>query len=255
MTQKTPTGNRLTGFYRGKVLARSKNGKGYLKVFIPGVYPEEFNSLENATNLPDCEQAAPLFGGCNNGNGTFSYPNEGSVVWCFFQNGDPNFPVYFASSPGTTKAAGQFATCEQKLPTEGDAVGPKGGAYVHKITCGNSTVMISELGHVTIKNHCKDTKTNEERIAQIEMDETGCIHIYGTKSVMVETEVFKVDASKQMKFSSPYITFDTKRNTARNGSISKSGQNGITLLSDTVTMNVPEGYITAVSLPNGIHCV
>jgi len=106
MTQNTTTGNKLIGFYRGKVLARSKNGKGFLKVFIPGVYPEEFNNLDKATNLPDCEQASPLFGGCNDGNGMFSYPNEGSVVWCFFQNGDPNFPVYFAACPGTTNSAG-----------------------------------------------------------------------------------------------------------------------------------------------------
>lgn len=39
-------------------------------------------------SLPSAEQAAPLFGGTYNGNGMFSYPNIGSIVWVFFENCD-----------------------------------------------------------------------------------------------------------------------------------------------------------------------
>lgn len=45
-----------------------------------------------------------MFGGTNKGNGMFSYPNIGSVVWCFFQNGDQNFPVFFAATLGGERA-------------------------------------------------------------------------------------------------------------------------------------------------------
>lgn len=36
----------------------------------------------------------------NNAKGTFSIPNVGAHVWCFFRNGDPLKPVYFAVSFG-----------------------------------------------------------------------------------------------------------------------------------------------------------
>ena len=43
----------LLGFYRGKVLARSQNKHGYLKIWIPGVYPDEYEQQPN--KLPDAE--------------------------------------------------------------------------------------------------------------------------------------------------------------------------------------------------------
>lgn len=36
----------------------------------------------------------------NLGTGMFGYAREGQFVWCFFQEGDPHFPVYFAASYG-----------------------------------------------------------------------------------------------------------------------------------------------------------
>jgi len=38
--------------------------------------------------IPPAEQAASLFAGTNNGSGVFTYPNIGSIVWCFFANND-----------------------------------------------------------------------------------------------------------------------------------------------------------------------
>ena len=62
------------------------------------MYPD--SCADNPDTIPDAEQAGPLFGGINSGNGCFSYPNIGAVVWCMFQNGDQNYPVYFASRLG-----------------------------------------------------------------------------------------------------------------------------------------------------------
>lgn len=72
-----PEGNKLFGFYRGKVIRHLPAGK--LKVYIPGVY-----LTDEPDELPECEQATPLFAGTNKGNGCFSYPNLESIVWCFF---------------------------------------------------------------------------------------------------------------------------------------------------------------------------
>ena len=74
----------LFGFYRGKVVKHCKDG--FCKVFIPGIYPDEFENNPDA--LPDAEQASPLFGGGTQGNGMISIPDVNATVWCFFQNGD-----------------------------------------------------------------------------------------------------------------------------------------------------------------------
>lgn len=94
MIESTPGGNRVSGFYRGKVVAHSTNGK--CKIFWPGVTPPDFE--DKPDELPDSEQAAPLFAGAANANGVFFYPDIGSFVWGFFANEDVNFPVYFAST-------------------------------------------------------------------------------------------------------------------------------------------------------------
>lgn len=77
---------KLTGFYRGTVLKHLSNGK--CKIWVPGVYPAEWNSYGNADLIPSAEQASPIAFGANHGNGVFSYPNIGSIVWCFFERGD-----------------------------------------------------------------------------------------------------------------------------------------------------------------------
>lgn len=97
MTEKTPVGLKLVGFYRGIVKAHSPNGK--CKIFWPGVTPAEwFEDDEKLSLIPDAEQAAPLFASGGDGNGTFCYPEVGTTVWGFFENGDANFPVYFATT-------------------------------------------------------------------------------------------------------------------------------------------------------------
>lgn len=70
------------GMYRGIVLKHLSHGK--CKVWVPGVYPDDWQYLENADCLPDAEQASPISFGTNKGLGVFSYPNINSVVWVFF---------------------------------------------------------------------------------------------------------------------------------------------------------------------------
>lgn len=95
---------KLFGFYRGTVLKHLTFGR--CKVYIHGVYDPTL--MDTPDLIPDAEQAASLFGGCNTGNGVFTYPNIGTTVWCFFANGDQNMPVFFASTLGGDNAFGQY---------------------------------------------------------------------------------------------------------------------------------------------------
>ena len=95
--EKTEIGtNKLNGFYRGTVKEVGKFGQ--CKIFWHGVSPNVW--LENPEMLPWSEQASPLFASANNTDGLFFYPDIGTTVWGFFQDGDANYPVYFASCIG-----------------------------------------------------------------------------------------------------------------------------------------------------------
>ena len=114
MTQETQIGNKLFGVYRGQVIQHLTHG--YCKIYIPGIYPEEWKDTPQL--IPPAEQAASLFAGANNGSGVFTYPNIGSIVWCFFANNDQNYPIYFASSLGGENAFGQYAIGLDTVTTE-----------------------------------------------------------------------------------------------------------------------------------------
>ena len=94
----------LHGFYRGTVLQQLEHG--LCKIYVYGVYSKNF--INDPNRLPIAEPATPLFGGGDNGNGIFSYPNIGSTVWVFFANGDQNYPVYFAQTLGGMRAKYQY---------------------------------------------------------------------------------------------------------------------------------------------------
>lgn len=188
-----------SGFYRGKVLARSNSKHGRVKIWIPGVYPEEWeNSPEN---LPDAEPAMPLFAGCNGGNGMFSYPNINSTVWCFFANNDQNMPVYFAATYGGTDAAGQFDTCAQ-LPSAVD------GAYVHKICAGKTTIILAETGNFIIETLALDGK-NKPQTVTINGDQSGNLKINSSACIDISTNEMRIRAFDKMSFASPRVEFNT----------------------------------------------
>lgn len=191
--------NRCSGFYRGKVVQRSSNKHGFLKIWIPGVYPQEWQTTP--AKLPDAEPASPLFAGCNNGNGMFSYPNIGSTVWCFFQNEDQNFPVYFAATYGGPDAAGQFAACEP-LPDKSD------GAYVHKICCGKTTILLSEVGNLKLETRTVDSKDNPKSVT-LTLDQSGNLKIHGSSSIDIDTRDMRFIATNRLEIKSPVIEVST----------------------------------------------
>ena len=95
--------SRQFGIFRG-IVKDNTGDKGYCKIFIPGIYPAEYEN--NTQLLPWAEPAQSLFGGnysssgLNSETGICSWPKIGAVVFIFFDQGDHNFPVYFAASQG-----------------------------------------------------------------------------------------------------------------------------------------------------------
>lgn len=88
----------FNGFYRGMVID-NKGERGKCKIFIPGTYPDDFKNTPE--NLPWAEPAMGLFGGHNNGQGMTEWPQVSAWLWCFFDHGSHNHPVYFAACQGS----------------------------------------------------------------------------------------------------------------------------------------------------------
>ena len=102
------------GNYRGMVVSDyDPNVKGKVKIYVPGVYPEEL--AENPSTLPWAEPAMSLFGGSwtneregdlNSETGVTSIPHsskmplEGAQVWVLFEQGNWMRPIYFAACQG-----------------------------------------------------------------------------------------------------------------------------------------------------------
>jgi hypothetical protein len=99
------------GMYRG-VVVHNVDDKvmGRIKVYVPGIYPEEYAA--DPMKLPWAEPAMPLFGGSGNWRdmslnketGACSVPHankddfdSAAQVWVFFEEDDPQKPVYFAA--------------------------------------------------------------------------------------------------------------------------------------------------------------
>lgn len=80
------------GFYRGQVAQCLTNG--FCRILIPDI----LEIIRGDVNtLPLAEPAQSIGGGLVE-NGTYMYPEEGSIVWCFFEGGNVERPVYFATS-------------------------------------------------------------------------------------------------------------------------------------------------------------
>lgn len=85
---------KLPWFYRAQVLDNNdpnKTGRVKLNVFTI------FDGVDK-DDLPWAVPATSLFTGSGPGYGHFAVPEVGSQVWCFFDAGDFNQPVYFAEA-------------------------------------------------------------------------------------------------------------------------------------------------------------
>lgn len=183
----------LYGFYRGIVLKHLAHGR--CKIWIPTVYPNEWNVEDKADLLPSAEQASSLAFGTNNGNGVFSYPNIGSMVWCFFERGDQNFPVYFASTLGGGAA---FSQWDESFAMAGNH---PNDAFVHHIETGNTHLTFNESGFVKINTH----DAGGSSTSTITMDSSGNITLESTDTITLKAKNITIEGSTQIDMKAPNI--------------------------------------------------
>lgn len=187
---------KLYGCFRGVVLKHLSNGE--CKIWIPSVYPDELSTVENADKLPSAQQATSLAFGASDGNGVFSYPSISAVVWCFFERGDQNFPVYFASTLGGTAAAKAW---DVSFAMRGQ---PPNDAYVHHIQLHDTHVYLSESGSIEIDTH-NGAKTNS---CKFTMDANGNIMLKSSNTIALNAPNIVLNSKNQIDLSSQYINQD-----------------------------------------------
>lgn len=157
MLEESKVGTKLVGFYRGEVRKHCERGK--CKIFWPGVTPNEFGGMESIDKLPEAEQAAPLFASAYNVDGVFFYPDLGTTVWGFFENGDINHPVYFASTLNSEDRDAVYNTdCKEKIKTTEDYNGNE-SRRTAVISLGDLKVKINaEKKALEISDNSTDSK-------------------------------------------------------------------------------------------------
>lgn len=201
----------VNGFYRGTVIEHLSNG--FCKVFIPGIYPDEWK--DDPDMLPPAEQAAPLSFGTNTGLGVFSYPNIGSTVWCFFANGDQNYPVYFASTLAGPEATANWDKSRPMVGSHPD------DAYVHKVHVKNSDIEISETGYIKV------TTQNSGATTSVTLDSQGNVAVDCTSQITLKADNIVLDAKNQVNIQTDCLSLTGTKLVAVTGeAISLKSQSG-----------------------------
>ena len=146
---------KFPGNYRGVVLDNlDPDQLGRIKVGIFGV----FDGISMA-DVPWAIPAAPIFTGAGVGHGSFSVPEIGSNVWCFFEAVDIYQPVYFAAAPDGIRG----------LPSERTSNYPSRSVIKTK----NGIV-------IYVDDSSKEIKVNHPSGAFLKIDGSGNITITGT---------------------------------------------------------------------------
>lgn len=156
-----------------KDYAADSEKRGRVQVRVLGIH-----SSNNKTDSPDgianselpwAEPAGSLLGGFVEGSkgksGIFTIPDNGAWVWVFFDNGDHQKPVYFASIPGNNDIADKDAK----------------GITTIRTKSGNTITMddTSDLESIVIKN------ANGETQIKVSKD---LVVVYGKKVQVTATE-------------------------------------------------------------------
>lgn len=175
---------RYFGMYRGEVLDNQDpllNGR--IKVNVFGVYDGIKEDL-----LPWAIYSDPLMGGQSDLGGFF-VPNIDSHVWVFFENGDPEQPVYFAGAPSRDDGPSEI-TSKGTYP-ENKIFKTRAGHLIEiDDTDGDTRIHVFHQSG-TFKEY-KDNGDSEEHVVgdlYIMVDGDADIHVVGDVDETVEGNV------------------------------------------------------------------
>lgn len=243
--QTSPSHAKLTGFYRGIVVKHERLGR--CKIFIKGLYPDDWCQPTKIDKIPSAEQIAPIFGGSSVGEGVFSYPAIGSVVVCGFWTGDQNKPYYFGTVLGGTGAKSAYTHGSRANPTD-TTVKDGTDVIAHSINVHNAEINIYEKGQITVKTKTSDTSD----FCQIGIDPTGNVVVNTTGSIQFNCKSFKVDATSKIELAAPIIELDALRT---NGEIISKAANTKHQSSLTYSIIAPSIDLDAIPGTNGAGTV
>lgn len=168
-----------------------------------------------------------MFGGLTDGDGEFSYPHINSVVWCFFQNGDQNLPVYFASTLGGHGAVEEndsdgedsgWGFIRDNVSDEGNGEGDTTlngeDSQKHVLEIGDTKIIWEESGTITVQLKDSELKTepfenncNGEYVhSEIVIDNTGSIELKSNSSITLASPEITLRADNSICLDSPAVT-------------------------------------------------
>jgi hypothetical protein len=124
----TPTANEMLGTNYAAPAAGT--GQGYAGTGAPSV-----------VNNTDGYGRTPMMNNNDMASGLFAYPNPGAMVWVFFREGNPLYPVYFAASYSSKEWTSAYRGGSQGTGYHNDgknistgtrfSLGPQGGIWSH----------------------------------------------------------------------------------------------------------------------------
>lgn len=121
---------------------------------------ETIDKLSNQPNLvlnPDKGGKTPIVNTNNMPKGLFTYPAVGAMLWVFFREGNPLFPVYFAASYGKTEWAGAYGNTSPAVGNPGKENPP---GVVTQSTVFNTGAGGFKTEQVIDHNNIENNKTN-----------------------------------------------------------------------------------------------
>lgn len=140
---------------------------------IGGPNAQYTNSLESveqlsvSTNLvmnPDKGGRTPIVNTNNMPKGLFTYPAVGAMLWVFFREGNPLFPVYFAASYSKNEWAGAYGNSSPTIGNSSPAIGNPGKenppGVVTQSTVFNTGAGGFKTEQVIDHNNIENNKTN-----------------------------------------------------------------------------------------------
>lgn len=189
----------------------------------------------SVVNNTDGNGRTPVINTNDMANGLFAYPNPGAMVWVFFREGNPLFPVYFAASYSSAewKSAyrGGSPAVGQDYDTSGIRgtgsimkLGPEGGILSQNRTnindpldSGSSLSLFhGEGSNITFKNGCDFQYSKNNKRDEVEGDKFVITRGYKEQwvegddslnvrgNVIVKVGKFDQEALDAMKFISDF---------------------------------------------------
>ena len=141
-----PVNSQFFSVYRAKVTNNTdtKSG-GRIQVRIYGIHSQDEQEIPNST-LPWAIPALAPMGGTAQ-EGFFSIPEVDSIVWIFFDGGNHNLPIYFASAPNKSNwnTSATTTTVIMNLGSKGIKIINSNGGEITMDENGNITIQAEQL--------------------------------------------------------------------------------------------------------------